>query len=294
MLPPGLWAAHEPRAVLPIFAGMRNIVDFSVQPSFSPGWRTYAQPLYWLYRRRKDAASLVRDYRNLVLRRRLSFRGAFLSRGGEFLCELDFARGLGVGDFFLADVSKSIEGAGVPGQDGLLVLIANRGRTDLWSSSPGSVNVRYVGDRSVCGFRVGLFARILNPADSVRHFGFTGLNPQIRLGSRDRPAILLMNHSSDPEYDRPVSPVIRLHRTHDEWIEGPFGPIAPHGALERGIYDLFPEADEFAGTNKDRAYAVTRAQGASLASLHLIRSDDGSSMAIEHSRPAHTNVVAYF
>ena len=279
---------------MPIFGDMQNIVDFSVQATFAPTLRTYAQPLYWLYRRRKTASLVMRDYTNLLLGRRLAFRGAFLDRAGRLLCELDFARGLGVGDFFLANVNENIEAAGVCVQDGLLVLIANRGRTDLWSSSPGSVNVRYVGRRSVCGFRIGLFARTLNPVIANRHFGFTGLNSQIRLNGRDRPGILLMNHSSDPEYDRSVSPVIRLHRNREEWIERPFGSIPPHGALERGIHELFPEADDFAGLQKGRAYAVTRAQGASLASLHLIREHDGSSMAIEHSRPAHTNVVAYF
>jgi hypothetical protein len=293
MLPPDLWSPHEPRAMLPVFGDMQNSIDFSVQPSFMPTWRSYAQPLYWLYRKRKNSAAVARDYANLLFRRRLGFRGAFLDRSGRLLCELDFARGLGVGDFFHANVNERVEAAGVRVQDGALVLIANRGRTDLWNSSPGSVNTRYVGERTVCGFRVGLFARTLNPANSKRHFGFTGLNPQIRLNGRDRPAILLLNHSSDPTYDRAVSPVIRLHRNRDEWLERPFGTIPPHGALERGIYELFPEAEEFVG-RECYAYTVTRAEGASLASLHVIRTHNGASMAIEHSRPAHTNVVAYF
>jgi hypothetical protein len=100
-----------------------------------------------------------------------------------------------------------------------------------------------------------------------------------------------MNHSSDPGYDRTVSPVIRLHRSHDEYLEAPFGTIPPHGALERGIADVFPGAATFVGA--DGGYTITRNKGASLASLHVLRAADGSSMALDHSRPAHTNVVAY-
>lgn len=293
MLPPGLWQDYEPRAMLPIFSDVQNFVDFVVQPSLTPTLRGHVQPLYWLFKRRKTAGSVLRDYVNLALRRRLDLRGAFITREGRYVCTVQLARDLGVGDFFSSNVNELLAGVGVPMQDGLLVLIANRGRTDLWNSSPGSPNVRYVGRDVVAGYRTGLFARPLNPVAGKKHFGFTGLNPQIRVKGPERPAVLLINHSSDPHYDRVVTPVIRLHRSRDEYLEQPFGAIAPHGALERGIAELFPDAESFLAPAGGTGYAVTRAEGASLASLHLIRHRDGASMALDHSRPAYTNIVDY-
>ena len=292
MLPKGLWAAYEPRAVMPVFADARTNVDFAVQPSFAPRARSYAEPLYWALKKKKKPLAAAIDYWNLALRRPLAFRAILVSREGRYVAEWPLARGLRVGDFFSADVSELMAKAGVPAQDALLIVVANRGRTDLWSSSPGSLNVRYVGERFICGFRTGLFARTLNPVHGAAHFGYTGLNPQVRFDGSMVPSVLLMNHSSEPAYDREVNPVIRLHRSHDEFLEAPFGTIRPHGALERKLTDLFPDAEAFVAAT-GRAYTIARNKGASLASLHVIRSADGSSMALDHSRPAHTNVVAY-
>jgi hypothetical protein len=294
MLPSGIWKSHEPRTVVPLFGDADNIVDFVVQPSFAAKPRDFVEPLYWLYRRKKTAGAVARDYLNLLLRRALSFRGIMVTREGKYLAQWPLAFGLRVGDFFSVNLNKLMTQSGIAPCDGLFILVANRGRTDLWSSSPGSANVRYVGQHYIAGYRTGLFVRTLNPAHESRHFGFTGLNPQIRLNRHDTPSILLINHSSDPEYDRVVNPVTRLHRSHEEFLEAPFGSIPPHGALERSVSDLFPSAAEFLAPKEGQGYVVTRNKGASLASLHLIRSKDGSSMALDHSRPAYTNVVAYY
>jgi hypothetical protein len=292
MLPKGLWAPHEPRAVVPVFADAQTFVDFAVQPSFAPRARGYAEPLYWALKKKKKPLAVAIDYYNLLLRRPLNFRAALVSRQGEYLAQWSLAKGLRVGDFFSANIGELMAKSGIAAQDALLIVIANRGRTDLWSSSPGSLNVRYVGLRYICGFRTGLFARTLNPVHGAAHFGFTGLNPQVRFDNGTEPSVLLMNHSSEPEYDRSVAPVMRLHRSHEEFLEAPFGTIAPHGALERAIADVFPEAEAFLGPC-GRGYTVTRNKGATLASLHVMRARDRSSMALDHSRPAHTNVVAY-
>lgn len=291
MLPEGLWRTWEPRAVVPVFADSQTFVDFAVQPSFAPRARSYAEPLYWALKKKKKPLAAAIDYCNLALRRALAFRAVLVSRDGEYLAQWPLAKGLRVGSFFSANVTELMTKSGFASRDGLLIVIANRGRTDLWSSSPGSLNVRYVGDRHICGFRTGLFARTLNPVHGAAHFGFTGLNPQVRFEGGLVPSILLMNHSSEPGYDRSVSPVVRLHRTHDDYLEAPFGTIAAHGAIERAVAEVFPEAESFLGGG--RGYTITRNKGASLASLHIIRARDGSSMALDHSRPAHTNVVAY-
>jgi hypothetical protein len=120
------------------------------------------------------------------------------------------------------------------------MLIASRGRLDRWSSSPGSATVRYVGKNYIAGYRTGLFARPLNPVAGKRHFGFTGINPQVMVGDDIVAAVLLINHSSDPGYDRPVSPSVRLYRDARTYLEAPFGEIPAHGALERGVLSFFP------------------------------------------------------
>ena len=83
-------------------------------------------------------------------------------------------------------------------------------------------------------------------------------------------------------------------RTPTEYQEARFGDIAPHGALERSVPDLFPRAGEFLAAHHGYGYTVAQGPGVSLASIHIIRSRDDRSLALEHSRPAHTNVVDYF
>ena len=232
MLPKNIWKQHEPRAVVPLFRDAENYVDFAVQPSFAVRPRNFIEPLYYLYQRKKTLRGATRDYFDLVLRRPIAFRAIMVTRDGQYLAQWPVAQGLLVGDFFSLNVNELMVKAGIEPCDGLLILVASRGRTDLWASSPGSANVRYVGKHYVAGFRTGLFVRTLNPAHGSRHFGFTGLNPQVRLNGRELPGVLLINHSSDPEYDRIVSPISRLHRSRKEFLEAPFGSIPPHGALE--------------------------------------------------------------
>ena len=56
--------------------------------------------------------------------------------------------------------------------------------------------------------------------------------------------------------------------------------------------DLFgTDVVEFLRPTSGRATLITTCQGVTLASLHLLRARDGSSMAIEHSRPSHTYLL---
>ena len=84
---------------------------------------------------------------------------------------------------------------------------------------------------------------------------------------------------------------MRLYRNPDDFLESPFGEIPPHGALERRVTDLFPDAGGFLGATEGWGYTITRASGASLASIHLLRSRSGRTLGMDHSRPAHTNVL---
>jgi len=153
--------------------------------------------------------------------------------------------------------------------------------------------MQYVNAKVVGGYRTGLFTRTLNPTSGKKHFAFTGINPQVMVHKDLVASVLLINHSSDPAYDRTVSPTIRLYRNSREYLEAPFGEIPSHGALERCVTKLFPQAESYLSENQGRGLTVAHAPGVTLASLHLLRSPKGTTLGIDHSRPAYTNVVDY-
>lgn len=291
MLPAGLWRPWEPRAVFPIFAEAENTLDFVVHDSLRSSLRGLARIGYALVRKQKPMSMVSRDALNALLGRGMAFRGAFVTRQGRFVRDWMLSKPLHEGEFFQTNVNRLLEQAGLRITDGLFVLIASRGRLDRWNSSPGSATVRYVGADYIAGYRTGLFARPLNPVAGKRHFGFTGINPQVLVGEDIVASVLLINHSSDPEYDRSVSPTIRLYREPKNYLEAPFGEIPAHGALERTLTDLFPQAREFLAAAGGRGLTIARAQGASLASIHLLRSRSRRTLGVDHSRPAYTNVV---
>jgi hypothetical protein len=291
MLPAGLWQPWEPRAVFPVFADAENTLDFVVQDSLRPSLRSFARIGFALIKKQKSFDAAVRDGMNAMLGRGMAFRGAFVTRAGRYVGAWELSPPLQAGGFFSASVNRLLARDGHALEDGVFVLIASRGRLDRWSSSPGSATARYVGKNYVAGYRTGLFARPLNPVAGKRHFGFTGINPQVIVDGDVVASVLLINHSSDPEYDRSVSPTMRLYRDPANFLEAPFGEIPAHGGLERRLTDVFPDADRFLAAAQGRGYTITRASGASLASIHLLRSKTGRTLGMDHSRPAYTNVV---
>lgn len=286
MLPADVWKPWEPRAVFPVFADAENTLDFVVQDSLRPSLRSFARVGFAYLRKQKTLDAVWRDGINALFGRGMAFRGALVTRAGKFVGAWDLSGPLHAGEFFSTSVNRLL-GSAI--EDGVFVLIASRGRLDRWSSSPGSATARYVGRDYVAGYRTGLFARPLNPVAGKKHFGFTGINPQVMVGDDVAASVLLINHSSDPGYDRAVSPTMRLYRDPQNFLEAPFGEIPAHGALERSVTDLFPDAARFLGNG--RGYTITRVSGASLASIHLLRSKSGRTLGMDHSRPSYTNVV---
>jgi hypothetical protein len=272
--------------VFPVFADAENTLDFVVQDSLRPSLRSFARIGYAFAKKQRTLDAVWRDGCNALLGRGMAFRGALVTRAGKFVGAWDLSGPLHAGEFFSASVNRLL-GSAI--EDGVFVLIASRGRLDRWSSSPGSATARYVGRDYVAGYRTGLFARPLNPVAGKKHFGFTGINPQVMVGDDVAASVLLINHSSDPDYDRAVSPTMRLYRDPQNFLEAPFGEIPAHGALERSVTELFPEAARFLGNGS--GYTITRVSGASLASIHLLRSKSGRTLGMDHSRPSYTNVV---
>jgi hypothetical protein len=107
-------------------------------------------------------------------------------------------------------------------------------------------------------------------------------------------SLLLINHSSDPEYARTAHPTSVLVREDGEQLKGDFGEIPPLGAREMSISDIFGnEVFEFLKPFNGRATSITTCAGVTLASLHVQRSNDNrrTLLGIEHSRPAHMNLA---
>lgn len=291
MLDHDVWLSSEPRLNFPIFGGLENHIDITIQEPSAITGRKLAAPLYHFFKKRKGWSGTLRDYWLLVFNPPYRFKGVFVDRQGHQRAAGDFPGAFRSGDFFHCNVNQWLGKLGVPMADGNFILIANRGRPDLFSSSPGNVTLRVVGPRHVAGFRTGFFCRALN--EGHKHFGFTGLNPQVEVRADAVAGLLLINHSSAPSYDKTVSPQVRLHRAADDFLEASFGDIAPHAALERSIPELFPGAAEFLAGSGGRGYSITTVRGASLASIHVLRTPDGELLSLDHSRPAHPNIVDY-
>lgn len=292
MLAHDIWRQSEPRLNFPIFGDMENHIDITIQEPLPITGRKLAAPMYHWFKKRKRLAATLRDYRLLLTNPPYRFKGVFLDRQGKQLAADKLPGKFRAGDYFHCNVNEWLAELGVDMTDGNFILVADHGRPDLFSSSPGNATLRVVGPRHVAGYRTGFFCRLLNVGH--KHFGFTGLNPQIEVSEHAIAALLLINHSSDPDYDRSVCPTVRLHRGVDEFLEAPFGDIPPHAALERSITELFPDAAEFLAPTDGRGYSITTLRGASLASIHVLRAPDGELLSLEHSRPAHPNIVSYF
>jgi hypothetical protein len=291
LLSSNAWQQQEPRLNFPVFGGAENHIDFTLQDDPKRTLKRLAVPAYHLVKGRKTLAAALDDYRHLFGAEPYRFRGVYLDRHGQERLVGDLPGEYRPGGFFHCNLNAWLASHQVPLADGNFILVANRGRADRFQSSPGNVTLRIMTAQHVCGYRTGFFSRPLNAGH--KHYGFTGLNPHVEVNARWLSSLLLINHSSDPAYDRHASPTVRLYRPDGAHLEAPFGDIAPHAAAERSLLDLFPDAEQFLAARGGRGYTVTRLKGASLASIHVMRTRDGQLASMEHSRPAHPNVVDY-
>lgn len=291
MLPSHAWGQEQPRLNFPIFAGVENHIDFTLQADPALTLKRLAVPLYHFVKRRKTLRMMINDYCHLAFGEPYRFKAIYLDRQGNQLLSSAMPGEFRAGGFFHCHIDHWLAEHGVPLVDGNLVLVASRGRADRFLSSPGNVTLRIVTPTNICGFRTGFFSRTLNAGQS--HFGFTGLNPHVESNARWLSSLLLINHSSDPAYAQRVTPTVRLYRSADEFLEAPFGEIAPHAALEKTIDELFPEALTFLAGNHGRGHTITKLKGATLASIHVMRTREGRLTSMEHSRPAHPNIIDY-
>ena len=286
-----LWAEHEPRLHFPVFKDKTNFVEMTIQPATASLFRQLSSPAYYWLKKKKPARLAVRDYFNFLLNRPYKFRGAFFNQTGQCIHNETFEGKFRRGELFGCNVNEMLASAGIEMCDGTFALISSRGRPDLLTSSPGNATLRVEGHGNVAGYRTGFFCRTLNAGK--KHYGFTGLNPQVEIKKDKVASLLFINHSSDPNYKTYVRPNVKLFKNTGDFIEADFGQIPPHAAIERRLDELFPTGAEFLAETGGKGHTITQVQGATLASMHLLRDHSGELLAIEHSRPSFTNIVSY-
>jgi hypothetical protein len=240
---------------------------------------------------------LIPELASLVvsgLSRSLRFRLHILSRDGEYRASYELPANYKPGASVDVELSGLFKNLNLPDEDYLVVAVMSRGRMDGYRSSPASFSMTYLDQDNVAIYRTGAFARPLNEGRLKAHTGFTGINPKIMATKDMVSSLMLINHSSDPEYAVVARPTSVLIREDGERLESEFGEIPPLGAREMSVADLFGDGVfEFLEPYRGRATTITTCAGITLGSLHLQRTNDNrrTLLGIEHSRPAHMNLA---
>ena len=224
----------------------------------------------------------------------LNFKLYVLSRDGQYRATYVLPKSYKPGASVDIELSDLIAKLNLPDQDYLVVAVMSRGRMDGYRSSPASFSMTYIDQDNVAIYRTGAFARPLNEGRLKAHTGFTGINPKIIATNDVVSSLMLINHSSDPEYALAARPACVLIREDGEQLEGDFGEIPPLGALEMSVADIFGSGVfDFLKPHGGRATTITTCVGITLGSLHMQRSNDDrrTLIGIEHSRPAHMNLA---
>lgn len=296
-VPRSAWRWFEPRFGFPIFKDIRTYVSFTVRPDFQPlQLRRMHQGLITAAKRGpRELLRFARERIDLAIhcrQRSVAFRLLLLRRDGGFLASHTFADVVPPGGSIDVDVDEVRKRYAIADDDMMGILVMSNGRHDAFRSSPGSYSMTYVGEKSYTTYRTGGFARLLNENGRKKHYGFRGINPKILVTADYSSSVLLINHSSDPCYAEVAKPRCVLLREDGESLEADFGDIPAFGGLERSMNDLFGAAViDFLAPSQGRGTTIITCPGVTLASLHLLRRRDGTSMAIEHSRPTHTYLL---
>lgn len=291
MLPDDLWSPQEPRFAFPVFGDRDNRLSFSLGYDLIGTRKQTARRFLGSIKRRQGVRWYTLRDLFAVGPPHVRVRGAFLTREGGLVSRVGEIADLVPGGSFDISVNALLETQDVAVKDGMFLVVMSRGRRDAFDSSPGSFSMTYENDRSYTCYRTGAFGRVLNDPRVKKHSGFMSVNPKVVVDDVHTSSVLLINHSSWPEYDQTVEPTMELLRPDGTKLVGAFGPVPPFGGIERGVEEVFPDAREFLAPSRGLGMTVTRATGATLAGLSLTRSRDGSLMAIEHTRPTQAYLI---
>ena len=293
MLPSGLWKAHEPRFGFPVFVGCVNKVSQAVRLDFCRfSWKKAVKSSLAALRAGRlprlgmFAPLLTRGYGAMQV------RGALTDRQGKFL--LDFGE-LGVwraGQAFEINVNDLMAAHGLPMMDAVFMMIMNLGDHTEGLTDLNIFSMSYEGEHFYTNYRTGAFARTLNDFSKKKHAGFMSVNPKIIVNQSHSSSLLFINHSSDPAYADTVRPIVELYRPDGKSLEQDFGPIPAFGCVERSVEDIFGTGvREFLAPAGGLGTTVSRVKGYTLAGISVLRSRDGRSLSIEHTRPTQSYLL---
>lgn len=293
MLPSGLWKEHEPRFGFPVFEGCINKVSQAVRLDFCrfSGKKAVKSSLGRLKSGRLPnlgmfAPLLQQGYGSMRV------RGVLTSRQGEFIRDLGELGIWSAGQAFEINVNETLASHGLPMQDAMFMLIMNLGEHTEALSDINIFSMSYEGNHYYTNYRTGAFARTLNDFSKKKHAGFMSVNPKIIVNERHVSSLLFINHSSAPEYADTVCPTVKLYRSDGKSLEQEFGPIPAFGCVERSMEDIFgSDVREFLAPTGGLGATVSTVKGYTLAGISVLRSRDGRSMSIEHTRPTQSYLI---
>jgi hypothetical protein len=295
MLSKNLFQPHEPRNMFPVFADCENRLAYVLRNEIAPKpGEVLRFGLRNVVKRQKRFSSkvLARVFVDSLRGVRVTFRGAFFTRDGKLVTEIPPFATLRSLQGFDISVNELLEKAGIPLQDGLFLLIADRGVKLVESFSTGTVSAVYSSPKTFSCYRNGIFARPVNELSHHKPQGFRSIAPHMFVSGDVVSSAFFCNFSSDPAYDQVANPTVRLYRDEKEFLEAKFGPIAPFGGAEKSMVELFgEEAEEFLRPTNGSGTLVAEESGRTLTSIHLIRNRKTGGMSIEHTRPTHMYVV---
>jgi hypothetical protein len=305
LLKKNLWRKHEPRFEFPIFKGINTRFSFSIRSNFKSITRLGLAIVFYkslksgfdhgLTQGIKNFFETLDEYLSLMFsfdKNNLRFRLVILSRDGQLLAEMPIAGKHPPGASIDLDIAKILSKINLPDDDYMAIVIMSRGIPNTIRSSPGSYSMTYFSTSVYTTYRTGGFARTLNDSKKKKQYGFRGINPKIVVNDKISSSLFLINHSSNPLYDKSAMPNVVLLRKDGKYLESNFGIIPPFGGVERSMEELFGnDVIEFLRPMGGKGTTITTCPGVSLASIHLRRLKNGNSMSIEHSRPTHTYLM---
>lgn len=293
MLPQGLWQENEPRFGFPVFQNCTNRVSQAVRLDFCRfSWKkAVKQSLQQLKQTRVPSPSMLLP---LLTRKHgtMRVRGALTTRSGEFVKDFGHLGEWSAGQAFELNVNELMAAHRIPMMDAMFMLIMNLGDHAEALSDANIFSMSYEGERFFTNYRTGAFARTLNDFAKKKHAGFMSVNPKVIVNETYVSSLLFINHSSTPLYDDTVYPYIRLYRPDGASLDAEFGPVPAFGGVERSVEAIFgSDVRAYLHATGGVATTVTRVKGYTLAGISILRSRDGRSMSIEHTRPTQSYLL---
>jgi hypothetical protein len=293
MLPSGLWQENEPRFGFPVFGDCVNRVSQAIRLDFgSYNWKKAAKiGLAQVKRGRLPRLSVLLPRLGDPVA--MKVRGALTTRRGEFIRDFGPIGAWNAGQSFEINVNEIMARHGMTMQDAMFLLIMSLGGNTDALSDVNSFSMTYEGESFYTNYRTGAFARTLNDFSKKKHVGFLSVNPKIIVNDTHLSSLMFIHHSSNLAYEETVNPRVQLFRTDGAILEADFGPLPAFSGIERTIEEVFgSEVREFLRPGGGLGTTVARVPGHTLAGISILRSRDGRTMSIEHTRPTQSYLLS--